>query len=154
MKDVIKKITEMILDERFEEIKNELKLVKYQYEDYCNEPSNDLVDDIILELLNSFDKIRATLKESNLINDHKFKSQISLEFYKFLINKGLSQKTAYDYVKRINRICNIDSLINQDIQFYIDEYTIGSKKEENKRFHNAPSSALKKLNEFKKEMNL
>lgn len=41
-------------------------------------------------------------------------------------------------------------LIYIDVQPYINEYTIGDKREDNKRLHKTPSCALKKYNEFKK----
>ena len=101
-------------------------------------------------LLDSFNKVRNVQIEVKPLNESKFKSPVSLSFYKYMVNNGLSPKTANDYVKRVNQVCDIEKLLNIDVQPFIDEYTIGDKAEDNKRLHNAPSCALKKFNEFKK----
>jgi hypothetical protein len=148
MNEVEEKLIELFLDGRFKSVKNEIKLLRYLYQDYCRTNSPDLVDDIlklVYELLNNL-KI-----ESNPINESKFKNPVSLSFYKYMIANGMSPKTANDYVKRVNQICNIEKLLTIDVQPFIDEYTIGDKVEVNKRLHNAPSSALRKFDKFKKE---
>ena len=105
---------------------------------------------MICLLLDSFGKASKTVVEASPINESKFKSPVSLAFYKYMVDSGLSPKTANDYVKRVNQVCEIEVLMTTDVQPFIDEYTIGDKAEENKRLHNAPSCALKKFNEFKK----
>lgn len=148
MNKVEEKLTELLLDVRFKSVKNEIKLLRYLYQDYCGTKSPVLVDeifDLVFQLLNNL-KI-----ESNPINESKFKNRVSLSFYKYMIANGLSPKTANDYVKRVNQICDIEKLLTIDVQPFIDEYTIGDKVDVNKRFHNAPSSALKKFDKFKKE---
>lgn len=150
MNKVEQKLIELSSDTRFKDVRNDLKLLRYQYKDYCESKSPELVDDMILLLLCSFDNVKPLVAEAKPINEDKFKNPISLAFYKYMVENGLSPKTANDYVKRVNQVCDIDRLFTIDVEPYILDYTVGSKKEDNKRLHNAPSSALKKFNEFKK----
>ena len=150
MNKIEQKLIEMSSDSRFENLKNDIKLLRYQYEDYCESKSPELVEDMLCLLLDSFNKVSNVQIEVNAINESKFKSPVSLSFYKYMVNNGLSPKTANDYVKRVNQVCDIEKLLNTDVQPFIDEYTIGDKVDDNKRLHNAPSCALKKFNEFKK----
>lgn len=149
MNRVEQKLIELSSNVKFEDIRNDLKLIGYQYKDYCESRSPELVDDMICLLLDLFGKASKTVVEANPINESKFKSPVSLAFYKYMVDSGLSPKTANDYVKRVNQVCKIEVLMTTDVQPFIDEYTIGDKAEENKRFHNAPSCALKKFREFK-----
>lgn len=150
MNRVEQKLIELSSDVRLEDIRNDLILLRYQYKDYCESKSPELVDDMICLLLDSFGKVSKTIVEASPINESKFKSPVSLAFYKYMVDNGLTPKTANDYVKRVNQVCDIEKLLNIDVQPFIDEYTIGDKAEDNKRLHNAPSCALKKFNEFKK----
>ncbi|MGM9969500.1 MAG: hypothetical protein ACI35S_03785 [Anaeroplasma sp.] len=150
MNYIEKKLLEMSSDSRFEDIKTDLKLLRYQYKDYCDSKSPELVDEMLSLLLDSFEKVQKEIISVNPINEDKFKNPISLSFYKYMVENGLSPKTANDYVKRVNQVCEIEKLVTIDVQPFIDEYTIGDKREDNKRLHNAPSCALKKFNEFKK----
>ena len=140
----------MSTDSRFENLKNDIKLLRYQYKEYCESKSPELVEDMLCLLLDSFNKVSNVQIEARPINESKFKSPVSLSFYKYMVNNGLSPKTANDYVKRVNQVCDIEKLLNIDVQPFIDEYTIGDKVDDNKRLHNAPSCALKKFKEFKK----
>ena len=144
------KLIELSSDARFEDIRNALKFIRYQYKDYCESRSPELVEDMICLLLDSFEKASKTVVEASPINESKFKNHVSLAFYKYMVDCGLSPKTANDYVKRVNQVCEIEALMNTDVQPFIDDYTVGNKAEENKRLHNAPSCALKKFSEFKK----
>lgn len=150
MNRVEQKLIELSSDVRLEDIRNDLILLRYQYKDYCESRSPELVDDMICLLLDSFGKVSKTIVEASPINESKFKSPVSLAFYKYMVDSGLTPKTANDYVKRVNQVCDIEKLLNIDVRPFIDEYTIGDKAEDNKRLHNAPSCALKKFNEFKK----
>lgn len=150
MNRVEQKLIELSSDARFEDIRNDLKLIRYQYKDYCESRSPELVEDMICLLLDSFEKASKTVVEASPINESKFKNPVSLAFYKYMVDSGLSPKTSNDYVKRVNQVCEIEALMNTDVQPFIDEYTVGDKAEENKRLHNAPSCALKKFSEFKK----
>ena len=150
MNRVEQKLIELSSDVRLEDIRNDLKLLRYQYKDYCESRTPELVDDMIYLLLDLFGKASKTVVEANPINESKFKSSVSLAYYKYMVASGLSPKTANDYVKRVNQVCDIEVLMTTDVQPFIDEYTIGDKAEYNKRLHNAPSSALKKFSEFKK----
>ena len=150
MNKIEQKLIEMSSDSRFENLKNDIKLLRYQYKDYCESKSPELVEDMLCLLLDSFNKVSNVQIEVNAINESKFKSPVSLSFYKYMVNNGLSPKTANDYVKRVNQVCDIEKLLNIDVQPFIDKYTIGDKVDDNKRLHNAPSCALKKFKEFKK----
>ena len=141
---------ELSSDVRLEDISNDLKLLRYQYKDYCESRSPELVDDMICLLIDSFGKVSKTVVEASPINESKFKSPVSIAFYKYMVDSGLSPKTANNYVKRVNQVCDIEVLMTTDVQPFIDEYTIGDKAEYNKRLHNAPSCELKRFNEFKK----
>lgn len=82
------------------------------------------------------------------------------DFKHYLIQKGYSEytpsgnpSTVYDYVKRINKICereriSIKQLAN-NIGDYVEKYdTFGSEEEFGKKSHNAFISALKRFEEF------
>lgn len=82
------------------------------------------------------------------------------EFLKYLIDKGYKEltpagnkSTAYDYTKRVEKICKdenitISTLVN-DIDKYIKEYDIGGiKEEEGKKSNSAVINALKRFKEF------
>lgn len=83
------------------------------------------------------------------------------EFKNFLIKKGYSEftptgnpSTVYDYIKRVEKICNRENIsiysLSKDISFYVDKYgPAGSESEFGKRSHNAFISALKRFEEFK-----
>jgi len=153
MNKVEQKLLELSSDARFESIRNDIKLLRYQYKDYCESKTPELVDEMLCILLDSFNKVSNIQIEANPINESKFNNSVSLSFYRYMVDSGMTPKTANDYVKRVNHICDIETLFNIDVQPFIDEYTIGDKAEDNKRLHNAPSSALKKFNEFKKANN-
>lgn len=141
---------ELSSDVRLEGIRNDLKLLRYQYKDYCESRSPELVDDMICLLIDSFGKVSKTVVEASPINESKFKSPVSIAFYKYMVDSGLSPKTANDYVKRVNQVCDIEVLMTTDVQPFIDEYTIGDKDEYNKRLHNVPSCEMKKFNELRR----
>ena len=110
MNKVEQKLIEMSSDSRFENLKNDIKLLRYQYKDYCESKSPELVEDMLCLLLDSFNKVSNVQIEVKPINESKFKSPVSLSFYKYMVNNGLSPKTANDYVKRVNQVCDIEKL--------------------------------------------
>ena len=120
MNRVEQKLIELSSDARFEDIRNDLKLIRYQYKDYCESRSPELVEDMICLLLDSFEKASKTVVEASPINESKFKNPVSLAFYKYMVDSGLSPKTANDYVKRVNQVCEIEALMNTDVQPFID----------------------------------
>ncbi len=83
-------------------------------------------------------------------------------FKKYLIQKGYSEytpsgnpSTAYDYVKRINKICERERIsINQladNIHNYVKKYDTGGSEEDfGKKSHSAFINALKRFEEFNK----
>ena len=79
-------------------------------------------------------------------------------FYDYLIKNRKTKKTAYDYVKRIERICKeygitAEELFNKKSGYSINDLIgmyskNGVKSDENRKCHNAPSSALKQFRDF------
>ena len=83
-------------------------------------------------------------------------------FKNFLIEQGYSEftpsgkpSTIYDYLKRVEKICNRESItviaLSENISFYIDKYgPSGNEAEFGMRSHNAFICALRKFEEFVK----
>ena len=83
-------------------------------------------------------------------------------FKNFLIEQGYSEftpsgkpSTIYDYLKRVEKICNRESItviaLSENIGFYIDKYgPSGNEAEFGMRSHNAFICALRKFEEFVK----
>ncbi len=86
------------------------------------------------------------------------------KFQNYLIKQGYSEftpsgkpSTVYDYEKRIKRICEREGIsINQladKIDVYVKKYdTFGSEEEFGKGSHSSFINALKKFEEFMKEL--
>lgn len=82
-------------------------------------------------------------------------------FKSYLIQQGYSEytpsgnpSTVYDYVKRVEKICERERIsikqLADNISFYVEKYdTFGSEAEFGKKSHNAFISALKRFEEFK-----
>lgn len=149
MEQILNEVIEMINNPEYKDIEKELKLLKYYLLDYMRSGSREIADDMILLLLEIIEKTFARVKAPHDIFDKKFKNNVSASFYNYMVLKGLSPKTANDYVNRVNKICDIEKFMTIDVKPYIESYTAGENKELNKRLHNAPSSALKKFEEFK-----
>lgn len=85
---------------------------------------------------------------------------IKEKFEKYLIDEGYKQitpsgnpSTVYDYVKRINKICEWENITWQElvdnIQIILPKYDTGGEKEDlGKRSHSAVINALKRFSEF------
>lgn len=83
------------------------------------------------------------------------------QFKDFLIKKGYSENTpsgnpstVYDYVKRVERICNRENVatehLAENIIYYVDKYdSLGSEADFGKKSHSAYINALKRFKEFK-----
>jgi len=84
-----------------------------------------------------------------------------LENYKdFLVQRGYSEytpsgkpSTAYDYMKRIQRICDRENIsvnrLAENISSYLDKYgPTGNESEFGKKSHNAYINALRRFAEF------
>ena len=88
------------------------------------------------------------------------KISMKKQFEKYLIDKGYKQltpsgnpSTVYDYIKRIDKICEIENInwqqLADNIQTVLEEYDIGGIKEElGKKSHNAVINALRRFSEF------
>lgn len=82
------------------------------------------------------------------------------QFEEYLISKGYKQttpsgnpSTVYDYIKRVDKICQWEDVSWQQLANDIDEilpqYDIGGKKEDlGKKSHNAVINALRRFSEF------
>ena len=69
MNKIEQKLIEMSSDSRFENLKNDIKLLRYQYEDYCESKSPELVEDMLCLLLDSFNKVSNVQIEVKPINE-------------------------------------------------------------------------------------
>ena len=92
-------LEKLIEQESNADILRDLKLALYLYKDLLTDDNKKLLDEYTKILLNIFKKKGFDMKE-------KFFSNNILElFYYFLIKKGKTEKTSYDYVKRVEKIC-------------------------------------------------
>lgn len=71
-------------------------------------------------------------------------------FYDYLLSRGYAKSTSLDYVRRIRKIGAIDTMVNQNLDPYIADYTTGSHEDFNHQNHNTYSNALKRLQEMQK----
>ncbi len=81
-------------------------------------------------------------------------------FMTFLIEEGYSEftpsgkpSTVYDYVKRVEKICNRENInikdLYKNIGFYVDRYgPLGNEAEFGMKSHNAFICALRKFEEY------
>jgi len=84
-------------------------------------------------------------------------------FKNYLIQEGYSEftpsgnpSTAYDYMKRIKKICERENItvkgMAENIDFYIDKYgPTGNESEFGKRSHNAFINAMRRFGEFNRK---
>jgi len=82
------------------------------------------------------------------------------EFKKYLIENGYKEwtpsgnpSTVYDYIKRIDKICEWESIfwgeLASGVKKYLEQYEVGGIKEDlGKRLHNAVINALRRFSEF------
>lgn len=82
------------------------------------------------------------------------------QFEEYLINKGYKQttpsgqpSTVYDYIKRIDRVCEWENItleqLSDSIQEILYQYDIGGEKENlGKISHNAVINALRRFSDF------
>lgn len=152
MEDIKKLINDMHSNQKFNNVKNDLKLLGYLYEDFLKSKSEELVEEMLAVCLHTLDVVVSVNDEIISLKAMNYESDIERSFYQFMIDNGLTQNTAKDYVKRVTQIDSIDKLMETDIDPLIEMYTTGDKKEINKRRHYAPSSALKKFKEFKSQI--
>ncbi|MBZ9730544.1 hypothetical protein LB467_12690 [Salegentibacter sp. JZCK2] len=83
-------------------------------------------------------------------------------FKKYLIQKGYSEytpsgnpSTVYDYIKRVNKICERENISIKQLSEQIDDYVIkydtsGSEEKFGKKSHSAFINALRRFKEFRK----
>lgn len=85
---------------------------------------------------------------------------IKKQFENYLINKGYKQitpsgnpSTVYDYIKRIDKVCELEDLtwleLANSIIMVLPQYDVGGNKENLGRVsHNAVICALRQFSEF------
>jgi len=85
-----------------------------------------------------------------------------VNFKQYLIQKGYSEytpsgnpSTVYDYIKRINKICERERISTKQLADNIDDYvkkydTFGSEEEFGKKSHSSFINALKRFKEYSK----
>lgn len=136
--------------------KKALKYARYLYGDLVTDENRELLDEYTDALMDAF---RPTRKIN--ISERKFRSDVLQTFYDYLIRTGKTDNTAYDYTKRVERICkefgiDVNDLYHRRSDYSIDDligmYESGAKAEENREKHNAPLSALKRFKDYKEEL--
>lgn len=153
-----------------ENIKNDLKLIKYMYNDFINTKDADLVENIVSIFLNIICKIKENKVPKKIITYVASKKQFSNEeemlnqFKQYMFAEGMSDRTASDYIRRLKSIVKEENikggvldLYNNNIDYYIDLYTNlkvdGSNAQKvnfnKEKTHNAISASLKRLDAFK-----
>ncbi len=84
----------------------------------------------------------------------KFKSYLIKQGYSELTPSG-KPSTVYDYIKRVDKICNREKIsisnLARNINIYIEKYdSNGTESDFGKKSHHAYINALKRFKEFLK----
>ena len=148
----MKELERLVESEVNKEKVQKLKYAMYLYKELLTDSNRQVLDEYTNTLID-------VLKHKNGFKNIKNLSNYILDrFYLFLINSGKTEKTAYDYVKRIERICREYEISEEDLFSRRSCYSIndligmfspgGIKSEENKKKHNGPLSALKQFKIF------
>jgi len=148
----MKELERLIEAENNKEFVQKLKYATYLYKDLMTATNHELLDEYTKTLIDVLTNTKKT------INEKRFSNYILEYFYLFLIKNGKTPKTAYDYVKRVERICKeykitVEDLFNRKSGYSINDLIgmyspNGMKSDENKKKHNAPLSALKQFRDF------
>ena len=82
-----------------------------------------------------------------------FKNYLIDEGYREYTKHSGKPSTVYDYVKRVEKICERENIsihkLSENISFYVEEYgPTGNESEFGKKSHNAFISALKQFQNF------
>ena len=127
-----------------------LKYVSFLYKEIATEENVESLDELIDILIEAY----SGDKKENI----KFKDDILDGFYRHLLKTGKKKSVAYDYMKRMDSICNSLGIAPKDVYYKRSAYSIddligvysfgGIKYEENVKKHNALSSALKRFKEY------
>ena len=151
----MKLLEELIRSADSRESRSRLNYAGYLYRDLVTEDNRALLDEYTATLIDALQE-----RHTNNVPRRRFKSEISQAFYEYLLRTGKKPNTAYDYVKRVERICKENGISIEDL-FYrrtgcsiedlIGMYSSGNKVEENKKLHNAPLSALRQFKDFMNE---
>ena len=135
-----------------EATKQRLQLANYLYKDIKTEDNGQKLDDLVKILTD----VGSPQASAPIVSKRVIDNSILRAFYEYLINSGLTDKTAYDYVMRARRTLSelnitLDNI--NAIRHCIDELIIcysknGKYYEKNRASHNSILSSLKKLKEF------
>lgn len=120
----------------------------------------------ILKVVVEVDKNDSYTNEINIMKSYnsgeykKLKSNKLENFEQYLINEGYSKHTSsgkpstvYDYSKRVEKICERESItidkLKENIDFYVSKYDdYGSESDFGNKSHRANINALKRLQDF------
>lgn len=146
-------LNKMFETESDENVRREIKYALYLYKDLLTNDNKDLLDDYTNTIIEIFFK-KAAFSNAK----RKFDNNILERFYNYLIRTRKTEKTAYDYVKRVERICKEFNIKVEDLFYRSSSFSIndligiysrgGVKSDENIKKHNAPLSALKQFRDF------
>ena len=134
-----------------EEQRIKIKLADYIYKELCSKTNKKDIDELMNLVTDD-----CFYKNKPLNCPNGLETGIVKRFYDYLLSNGVKESTAYDYVQRVKRILaefntSIEEVIRKkiDVQTYIDTFSKGGERyEENKKKHNALSSALKWFKRF------
>lgn len=87
-----------------------------------------------------------------MVTGEQFENWLKGQGYSHTTPSG-KPSTAYDYVKRIERVCKMEKISLEYLTKHIDKFLIeylpgGCKEDIGKKSHNAVASALKRFKEF------
>lgn len=140
-------INQVSRNDDMKQITISLKYLNRLYDDLLDKENRGVLDeytntflDVLEFFVNNDEKKVHQKNNNNLLNG----------FYDYM--KGMSELTRKDYLKRVSVICSeegikIESLAN-NIDYYVERYTIGEKKERGADSHNSYKCALKKFAEY------
>ena len=79
----------------------------------------------------------------------EFKNRTEAGFYDYMMShRDYKESTVWDYITRIRRIGDMDTLISKNLDPYITDYETGAHQDMNATCHNAYSCSLKRLQEY------
>ena len=152
----MKKLEQLMENETDEHVVREIKYAVYLYNDLLTDKNRNLLDEYTNTLIDILKKKDDT--DAADFVDYNFSDEVLRRFYDYLIKNRKTKKTAYDYVKRIERICKEYGITPEELFNKKSGYSIndligmysknGVKSDENRKCHNAPSSALKQFRDF------
>lgn len=139
------------------------KTITRLYEEVANEGNREQLDEMMDVFISLYESVKDDffLKASGGA-ERKFSEEFLDDFYVFLLQNGKRESTAYDYCKRISRICKIKDMdsvwellnpIGPEGPFRLNElihyFTMTEEgKMENAKVHNSYGASLKRFRDF------